>query len=333
MTAPAGPVVAIIGPTASGKSALALVLAARPEIRVGRRGFAGGVVINMDSMQVYRELPLITAQPDESDKARVPHTLYGHMPAWEVGSAARWTSEARIEIARAHEAGRLPILCGGTGLYLRALMDGLSPMPAVPPEIRAAARALWAELGPEEFGRRLAARDPEAAARLAPNDRQRRVRAWEVVEATGRTLADWHAAAPGGTAAGGVVVVVALTSDRDWLRRRHRERFEGMLAAGALDEVAALESALAARGRVEGLTLDGVALPALKAHGVPELRAHLAGEMGLAAAMDRAVLNTGRYAKRQMTWIRHQIIPQISIESQETGAMSAITQYLDKMKT
>lgn len=322
-------VLVVTGPTASGKSALALVLAARPLIRVGSRAFDGGVVINMDSMQVYRELPIITAQPDDSDRSRVPHALYGHMPAWEVGSAARWTEEARAEIARAHDSGRLPILCGGTGLYLRAVMDGLSPMPPVPPEIRAAARALWVELGPEAFGRRLAARDPEAAARLAPNDRQRRVRAWEVVEATGRTLSDWHAVAPGGGRGG--VVVVALTSERDWLRQRHRERFEAMLAAGVLDEVGALEGVLAARGRLDGLSLDGVALPALKAHGVPELRAHLAGDIGLADAMDRAVLNTSRYAKRQMTWIRHQIVPQISLDTQETGATKAITQYLDKM--
>ena len=324
-------VLVIIGPTASGKSALGLMLAERPAVRLAGRDFAGGTVINMDSMQVYRELPIITAQPTADEQARVPHRLYGVLPAWEVGTAARWREMALAEIAAALDAGRLPILVGGTGLYLRALTDGLSSIPAIPAAVRAASRALWAELGPSAFHARLAARDSQTAQRLAVNDWQRQVRAWEVLEATGRSITAWQREAGDGPPAAWRFISVLLAPDRVWLRARHQRRFEAMVRAGVIDEVRALEQCLAGRGRLEELTLDGVALPALKAHGVPELRAFLRGAMSRAAAIERAVLNTSQYAKRQITWVRHQIITDTTIYTTENDQKCELTKFLDKI--
>ncbi|MCW5749337.1 MAG: tRNA (adenosine(37)-N6)-dimethylallyltransferase MiaA [Alphaproteobacteria bacterium] len=325
-------VLVIIGPTASGKSALGLALAERPDLRVGGQTFAGGTVINMDSMQVYRELPIITAQPTSQEQARAPHRLYGVLPAWELGTAARWREMALVEIAAAHDAGRLPILVGGTGLYLRALMQGLSPIPSIPAAVRAAARALWAELGAEAFHARLQARDPQTASRLGVHDRQRQVRAWEVLEATGRSISDWQRVAGGGAPQELRFIVVLLAPDRAWLRRRHRRRFEQMVAQGAVEEVRALERTLAAHGLGGDLAPGAADLPALKAHGVPELRAYLRGDMSLLQAVERAVLNTGQYAKRQMTWARHQIIPDMTLETTEDDNVELILKFLDKMK-
>jgi tRNA dimethylallyltransferase len=325
------PVLVIIGPTASGKSALGLQLAARASLRVAGRDFAGGTIINMDSMQVYRELPIITAQPTAAEQSRAPHRLYGVLPAWEVGTAARWRAMAETEIAAALGAGRLPILVGGTGLYLRALVDGLSPIPEIPPDVRAASRALWVELGPQAFHARLLARDPATAQRLAVNDRQRLVRAWEVLEATGRSITVWQQDAGAGAPAPWRFITVLLAPDRAWLRARHQRRFDAMVRAGVLEEVRALETALAGRGRLDGLTLDGIALPALKAHGVPELRACLHGAMSLSDAVARAVLNTSQYAKRQMTWVRHKIISDTTIETIENNQITDMEKFLDKM--
>ncbi|TXL77533.1 tRNA (adenosine(37)-N6)-dimethylallyltransferase MiaA [Vineibacter terrae] len=327
------PVLVIIGPTASGKSALGLDLATRPSLRIAGRAFSGGTVINMDSMQVYRELPIITAQPSAAEQSRAPHRLYGVLPAWEVGTAARWRAMARIEIETALAAARLPILVGGTGLYLRALTDGLSPIPEIPAGMRAASRALWAELGPQAFHARLMARDPATAQRLAVNDRQRLVRAWEVLEATGRSITAWQQAAGAEMPPPWRFITVLLAPDRAWLRARHRRRFEAMVQGGVLDEVRALEAVLAARGRLDGLTLDGIALPALKAHGVPELRACLHDGMSLADAVTRAVLNTSQYAKRQMTWARHQIISDIVVETTENNQRRDMEKFLDKIAT
>ena len=325
------PVLVIIGPTASGKSALGLALAGQPMVRLGGRDLAGGTVINMDSMQVYRDLPIITAQPTAEERSRAPHCLYGVLPAWEVGTAARWRELALVEIIAARDAGRLPILVGGTGLYLRALTDGLSPIPEIPAAVRAASRTLWSELGPAAFHARLSARDPHTAQRLAVNDRQRQVRAWEVLEATGRSITAWQQEAGDGASAAWRFITVLLAPDRAWLRARHQRRFATMVKAGVVEEVQALEQCLAARGRLADLTLDGVALPALKAHGVPELRAFLHGAMTLSDAVDRAVLNTSQYAKRQITWARHQIVADIVIETIENDQRDELTKFLDKI--
>jgi tRNA dimethylallyltransferase len=269
------------GPTASGKSALALDAAAS----------FGGTVINADSMQIYRDLEVLTARPGAAEAARAPHRLYGVLDAGELCSAARWREMALAEIA----AAPLPIVVGGTGLYLRALLEGLAPVPEIPAEIREAARALHRALGGAAFRERLAARDPEAAARLPPGDTQRLVRAWEVVEATGRPLAEWQRrqtpAAPPGE-----VLALVLLPPRAPLYAACDRRFEAMLAAGALGEV---ERLLARR-------LDP-ALPAMKALGVPALAAQLRGEIGRAEATAAAQAATRHYAKRQTTWFRHQM--------------------------
>ncbi len=325
------PVLVIVGPTASGKSALGLEVARRASVRAAGREFAGGTVINMDSMQVYRELPIITAQPTAAEQAGVPHRLYGVLRAWEVGTAARWAEMAQAEIGASFDAGRLPILVGGTGLYLKALTEGLSPIPPIPDEVRAASRALWETLGADGFHARLAARDPQSARRLAVNDRQRQVRAWEVLEATGRSISSWQQEAGAGPSADWRFVVVLLAPERGWLRARHERRFRTMVQAGAVEEVRALEHTLGARGRLRNLTLDGVALPALKAHGVPELRAYLHGTMKLEDAVGRAVLNTSQYAKRQMTWARHKIIADSIIESKEDDVLGEFEKFLDKI--
>jgi tRNA dimethylallyltransferase len=279
----------VAGPTASGKSALALAVARR----------MGGVVINADAMQLYAELRVLTARPTPEEEALAPHRLYGVRPAAAAASVAWWRDAALAEMAAAQAAGRLPILCGGTGLYFLSLTEGLSLIPTVPPAARGEARALLAAIGPAALHARLAAVDPETAAALRPSDSQRLARAWEVWLGTGQGLAAWQrAGAHTGPAqlAGQPWRFAALLLDppRDALRTAIASRFAAMLAGGAAGEVAAL----AAQG------LDP-ALPAMRAHGVPELLAHLRGEMDLAAAEKRAVLNTGQYTKRQATWFRH----------------------------
>ena len=295
------PVVVVCGPTASGKSALALALAA---------AFTG-TVINADSMQVYRELAILTARPGSDDVARAPHRLYGMLPAGEPCSAARWRGLALAAIAEAHAAGRLPVVCGGTGLYLRALMQGIAAIPEVPPDVRAAATALHGDLGGAAFRARLATRDPATAGRLADGDRQRLVRAWEVVEATGRPLSAWQAdeaTPPGGLR----FLTVLLMPPRDALYRATDGRFIAMLERGALDEVR----------RLAALGLDPD-LPAMKALGVPALAAHLRGELTLDAAVEAAQRETRRYAKRQCTWFRHQLAADVILSEQYSDNMPA----------
>lgn len=274
----------LAGPTASGKSALALALAER----------FGGTVINADSMQVYRELRILTARPTPEEEARVPHRLYGIRPAAEAASVAWWRGEALAAMAEAVGQGRVPILCGGTGLYFLSLTQGLSAIPPVPEEARAEARALLAELGAPALHARLAAADPETAATLRPGDSQRVARAYEVWRGTGRGLLTWQR--EGGHTGPAPYRFAALPLDppRALLRQAIAARFDAMLAQGALEEVRHLLS----------LGLDP-ALPAMRAHGVPELAAHLAGRMSQAEARQRAVLNTGQYTKRQATWFRH----------------------------
>jgi tRNA dimethylallyltransferase len=272
----------LAGPTASGKSALA----------VGLAQALGGVVINADSMQVYRELRVLTARPTAAEEALVAHRLYGVRPAAEPGSAAWWRGAALAEMAAAQAAGRLPILCGGTGLYFAALTDGLAEIPDPGPAARAEARAKLAEAGAPALHAALAAVDPETASRTRPSDGQRLARAWEVWRGTGRGLAAWQrAAAP---PAPWRFAAIRLDPPRADLRAAIAVRFAAMLRQGALEEVAAL----LAQG------LDST-LPAMRATGVPELAAYLAGRIDLEEAMARAVLASGQYTKRQATWLRH----------------------------
>ena len=276
----------IAGPTASGKSALALDLAAR----------FGGVLVNADSMQVYGDLRIITARPTESEEARVPHRLYGHVDAAESYSVGRWLVHAGRALDAVAQQGRLPIVVGGTGLYFKALTHGLTAIPPIPAAIRAAARARLTAHGAAALHAELARRDPVAAGRIRPADSVRIVRALEVMEATGRSLADWHRDGMRPIVDRDRAVSFFLDVSRDELYRRIDRRFDAMLAAGALDEV----RALAARG------LDPL-LPAMKAHGVPWLRRHLAGELTLTQAAAEAKADTRHYAKRQATWFRHQL--------------------------
>ncbi len=275
----------IAGPTASGKSALALALAEK----------LGGVVVNTDSMQVYRDLAVITARPAPCEMARVPHRLYGHVDAAENYSVGRWLTDAQAVLGQAAPEGRLPILVGGTGLYFKALTQGLSAVPPIPADIRARLRARLAAEGAGALHAELSLRDAASAARLRPGDGVRIVRALEVLEATGRSLADWHRDGMAPLLAQSVPKVF-LDVDRAELYRRIDRRFDAMLAAGALEEVRALD----ARG------LDPL-LPAMKAHGVPWLRRHLRGEMSLADAAAEGKKDTRHYAKRQATWFRHQL--------------------------
>jgi tRNA dimethylallyltransferase len=272
----------VAGPTASGKSALALDLAER----------LGGTIVNADSMQLYRELRIITARPTLAEEARVPHRLYGIRAAAEASSAAWWRGAALAAMADAVGAGRLPILTGGTGLYFTALTNGLARIPAASAEARAEARTLLAELGAPALHRRLAAADPTTAATLNPNDSQRVARAWEVWRSTGIGLARFQAER--GQAAGYRVTAILLDPPRQHLRLAIASRLQSMLAEGALDEVRALLD----------LGLDP-ALPAMRAHGVVELAAYLSGEIILKEATRRTELVTGQYTKRQATWFRH----------------------------
>jgi tRNA dimethylallyltransferase len=282
------PVIVIGGPTASGKSGLALEIAERLD----------GVIINGDAIQVYRDLRLLTARPSEADEKRVAHRLYGVMDAAETCSAGRWQALALAEIEAARTAGKRAIVVGGTGLYLRALTEGIAPIPDIAADIRAATRARFAEIGDAQFHAELTARDPVMAARLQPADGQRMMRAWEVLAATGRSLADWQeepVIAPDFN-----FTMIALMPPREDLYAACDGRFVAMVADGVLDEVAALRKRAAAEQLDPGL-------PVLKALGYPELASHLSGEISLEAAIVAAQQQTRRYAKRQMTWFRHQL--------------------------
>ena len=251
----------------------------------------GGVVVNADSMQVYRELRVLTARPTVEDEARVPHALYGVRAAAEPGSAAWWRGAALAEMAAAASAGRVPILTGGTGLYLAALTGGIADIPDPGAEARAEARGLLAAEGAEALHARLAAADPETAAGLRAGDSQRVARAWEVWRGTGRGLADWQRAVPAPPP--WAFRMVLLDPPRAALRAAIAGRFRAMLDGGAVEEVRALLA----------LGLDP-ALPAMRAHGVPELSDFLAGGITLEEAARRATLATGQYLKRQATWLR-----------------------------
>jgi tRNA dimethylallyltransferase len=276
----------IAGPTASGKSALALELAERH----------GGEVINADSMQVYRDLRIITARPTPDEERRVPHRLYGQVDAAENYSVGRWCADAAAAIAAVREAGRPSIVIGGTGLYFNALTRGLAAVPPIPTAIRDEVRARLDRDGAPALHAELAARDPASAARLRPGDRSRVSRALEVVLATGRSLVDWHGNNKPATLDLARVAKVFLMPPRDELLARIDARFDAMMAAGALEEV----RALAARGLAPSL-------PAMKAHGVPWLIRHLNGEIALADAVEGGKRDTRQYTKRQATWFRNQL--------------------------
>lgn len=291
----------IAGPTASGKSAFALEIAER----------VGGTIVNADAMQVYRELRVLTARPSAADEARVPHRLYGHVPGATAYSAARFAEEAAQAIADIQRQGRVPIVVGGTGLYFRALTEGLSPIPPVPEDVRSRWRARAAEVGPAALHAMLAERDPEMAARLRPTDPQRLTRALEVLDATGRSLARWQemAGTPVLAVTEGRALVVA--PEREEMRRRCDLRFDAMMAAGAVDEVRALMQL--------GLDPD---LPVMRALGVAPLADLVAGRIGAEEAAERAKSETRQYAKRQITWLNRNMIAWKWISTKETESTS-----------
>jgi tRNA dimethylallyltransferase len=278
--------VLIAGPTASGKSALALELAQMHD----------AVIINADSMQVYRDLRVITARPTPEDETKTPHRLYGHVDAAINFSAGHWVTDAAAVLAEVRGQNRLPIFVGGSGLYFKALTRGLSAVPPISPEIREGVRARLERDGVEALHVELAQRDPASAERLKPRDRTRIARALEVVEATGRSLTDWHREGLPPLLPSGEFSALFLSPERERLYAGIDARFDVMLKAGALEEVAAL----AARH------LDPL-LPAMKAHGVPALIRHLRGEITRAEAAAIGRANSRQYAKRQFTWFRHQL--------------------------
>lgn len=282
----------IAGPTASGKSALALRLAE----------MTGGIIINADASQVYKDLQVVSARPSPEEESRAPHRLFGHLDGATACSAAQWAAEAKAEIAAAHTQARLPILVGGTGMYLRTLLDGIAPVPEIDPAIRAEVRALPVA----EARQYLLAEDPEAAARLDANDSTRIARALEVVRSTGRPIRDWQADLVGGIGQQIRLVPAVLLPPRAWLYDRCDRRFEAMLDQGGSEEVAALMS--------RNLDPD---LPVMRAIGVPDIAAFLSGALSRDAAIEHGQNATRQYAKRQFTWFRNQPPPDwVRVESE-----------------
>ena len=286
MTGHPGSAVLIAGPTASGKSALALALA----------GQLGGTIVNADSMQVYRALRIITARPTLEEETRVPHRLYGHVDAAVNYSTGQWLRDVAEVLAELKREGRIAIVTGGTGLYFKALTGGLAAVPPIPADIRDAVRGRLEREGAPALHAELARVDPATANRITVNDRSRISRALEVMLATGRSLTDWHREGLAPLIDTQRAAKVFITCERAELVRRIEARFAAMLKAGALEEVRAL------RDR----HLDS-SLPAMKAHGVPWLIRHLNGEISVDEAAAGAVMDTRRYAKRQLTWFRNQM--------------------------
>jgi tRNA dimethylallyltransferase len=275
------PLIVIAGPTASGKSALALVLAQQ----------IGGVIVNADSAQIYRDLRVLSAAPTDEELSRTEHRLYGVQDGALPCSAAEWAGMARREVADIHSTGRTPILVGGTGLYLRTLLDGIAPVPAIDPEVRERVRAAPIE----ENRAKLESLDPEAAARLKPADTARINRSLEVILSTGRTLAEWQKQRESGIGEEVELHSIILLPPRKWLYARCDERFAHMVDEGAVAEV----EALLARQLNPNL-------PVMRAIGVPELSAYLLGKISLDEAIAAGQQATRRYAKRQYTWFAHQ---------------------------
>jgi tRNA dimethylallyltransferase len=292
----------IAGPTASGKSGLALSLAEQ----------IGGIVINADSMQVYRELAILTARPSAAELARAPHALYGFVSGAEAYSAGRYAIDAAKAIVEAQAQGQVPIVVGGTGLYFKALLEGLSPVPAADPDVRAYWRAQAAQRPAPELHALLAERDPEMAARLMPTDPQRIVRALEVLESTGRSLAAWQREPGVPVLAEGETVRLLVMPDRDAVGPRIDARFDAMLAGGAVEEVRRLLEC--------GFSDE---LPIMRALGVAPLVAQVRGELQLEAAAAAARTETRQYAKRQATWLRRNMKSWMALGTQETARIEA----------
>ena len=276
----------ITGPTASGKSALAVRLAAEH----------GGVVVNADSMQVYDTLNVLTARPQPEDMGGIEHRLYGHVSAGAAYSTGDWLREATALVGELRARGKLPVFVGGTGLYFRALTGGLSDMPAISDDVRERLRARLAAEGAEALHKELTERDAETARRLMPGDGQRILRALEVLETTGRSIAHFQAAAGPAVIDAARVEKIVVLPDRAVLTARIDRRFAGMLKTGAVEEVKALLA----------LKLSP-AMPVMKAIGVPQIAAMLAGDMSEAQVIERGAAATRQYAKRQMTWFRNQL--------------------------
>ena len=286
--------VLIAGPTASGKSAAATAVAAR----------LNGIVINADSMQIYREARILTARPSDEDMARTPHALYGHVGVRDAYSVGRYRADATAALADARTKRLLPIFTGGTGLYFAALTDGLADIPPIPASVREAVRRRREAIGAEAFHAELAARDP--GTRLRAGDTQRTLRAYEVIEATGKPLAHWQRVNGKGVLAGLTLARFVIAPPRPRLHARIDARFDRMLAEGALEEAAALAD------------IDA-ALPAAKILGRRELLAAGAGQLSLAEAATRAKAATRQYAKRQLTWFRHRMDDWAWLEPDGTG--------------
>ena len=294
---PTLPCLIIAGPTAGGKSALALSVAER----------VGGEVVNADSMQVYADLPTLTAIPGEGDRARVPHHGYASVDGAERHSVAGWLRETGAAVSGIRGRGRIPILVGGTGMYIRAAVEGIAPVPDVPEEVRRRAAAMLEEMGGAAFRRKLAELDPPLAERLEDGDSQRLTRGMEIALATGERLSALQGAAPEGMLPGPIRTVL-VQPPRDELYRRIDRRFPMMLESGALEEA----KAFLARGLDPGLPLMG-------AVGLPPLAETLAGRIGLARAVELACRDTRRLAKRQMTWFRHQLSADAVLEGGGDG--------------
>jgi tRNA dimethylallyltransferase len=295
----------IAGPTTSGKSQAALELAQA----------VGGIIVNADSMQVYREPRILTARPSDIDTARVPHLLYGHVPAREPYSTGRYQQDAGHALHEVRAVHRIPIFVGGTGLYFRALTDGLSEIPEVPSGVREVTRSLLAEIGNEEFHARLAARDPEMGAQLNPGDGQRMLRAWEVLEASGRSLAFWQKNEGKPVLDGLRLATFVIDVPREVLWERIADRFRAMVAAGAMEEALALED------------LDP-ALPAARIIGRRELLDWHNGVLTGEEAVENAVIATRQYAKRQDTWFRNQLPDWPRMDGLQSNIVSKMRQFL-----
>lgn len=300
----------IAGPTASGKSALAIDIAEKYPV----------TIINADSQQVYKELSILSARPSPADEAKVPHRLFGILPASEVCSAGRWLEMVKVEIEKSISSGRTPLLVGGTGLYLKALTDGLSPIPQINPEVREKARALWDEIGPEQFIKRLFDVDPLSATTIAPTDSQRLIRAFEVSLSTGRPFSSWKEEPREMVVKGISFATVQLVPVREVLYEAINARFDKMMEMGAMIEVKNLLKL--------GLDKD---LPAMKALGVPELISHIEGKISLSEALEKAKTASRNYAKRQLTWARHQLAGKVLVIAQYSeSSRGKIFSFIDE---
>ena len=305
--------IVICGPTGSGKSALAVTLAQQFD----------GIIVNADSMQVYRELEILSSRPNEKDMRSAPHRLYGVMSMHQVCAVAVWRSMALGIIDTCQKAGKLPILCGGTGMYVRFLLDELSRIPDIPVAIRSVTRKTLEEVGNKEFKRLLVERDPISGRRIATGDSQRLARAWEVLEATGFSITYWHKKKRKTNSENGFYSVL-LMPERRKLYSNCDTRFLEFIDKGAIDEAK----------RIQELDLLP-GLPAFKALGLSELIQYLDGEIGLSSAIELAQRATRRYAKRQVTWFRNQLHEDYLMETQDndevkTKLIADITRFLEK---